>query len=61
MSLIYLILAIVAVGVVLYCIERWLPMDATIKRLLQIVVILVLVYWILKELGLWHWLTAIRV
>ena len=47
MSLLTLLVALVAVGVVLYCINRFVPMDAKIKTILNVVVIIVLVVWLL--------------
>lgn len=52
MPLINLIVALVAVGIVLYCINRFVPMDARIKAILNIIVILVLVVWLLDAFGL---------
>lgn len=52
MSLIGLIVALVVIGVVLYVVNL-LPMDATIKKILMIVVLLVVVLWLLQAFGLW--------
>lgn len=47
-----LIIAIVLVGVVLYLINTFIPMDAKIKQLLNIVVLIVLVLYCLKAFGI---------
>lgn len=52
MSLISLIVALVVVGVVMYLINAYIPMDATIKKLLNAVVIIFLILWLLQGLGL---------
>jgi hypothetical protein len=52
MSLISLIVVIVVVGVLLWAVESFLPMSPPIKRLLQIVVVLVLILWLLQAFGL---------
>jgi hypothetical protein len=52
MSLISLIVVIVVVGVLLWAVESFLPMSPPIKRLLQIVVVLVLILWLLQVFGL---------
>lgn len=52
MSLIGLVVVIVVVGVLLWAVESFLPMSAPIKRLLQIVVVLVLILWLLQVFGL---------
>jgi len=49
MPLIQLLFALIIVGVALYVIEL-LPMDATIKRVIHIVVILIVLLWILQML-----------
>ena len=51
MSLIGLILILVAVGVGLYLLEQ-VPMDAAIKRIIQVVVIFIVVVWVVEALGL---------
>lgn len=61
MSLLTLIIALVAVGVVLYCINQFVPMDAKIKMILNVVVILVLVVWLLSAFGLIDAFSDVRV
>jgi len=43
---------LVVVGVLLWLIESFVPMDAKILRLLQAVVIIVLVVWLLRVFGI---------
>ena len=61
MPLVYLILGLAALGLVLWAINAYVPMEGSIKRLLNIVVIVLLVLWILKAVGLWDALLSIRV
>jgi hypothetical protein len=61
MSLLTLLIALVAVGVVLYCINQFVPMDAKIKMLLNVVVVLVLVVWCLEAFGLIDAFSTVRV
>ncbi len=49
--LLSVIITIVIVGVALWLINSYIPMDANIKRILNIVVIIVLVLWLLKVFG----------
>jgi hypothetical protein len=51
MPLIQLIIALVVVGVILWAVNTYIPMDATIKRILNVVVILVVVLWLLSVFG----------
>jgi hypothetical protein len=53
MSLIGILVVIVIVGVLLWGAGQ-LPMDPTVRRILQVVVILVLVLWLLQAFGLLH-------
>lgn len=52
MSLVSLIVALVLVGVILWAINTYIPMQAGVKKLLNVVVILILVLWILSIFGL---------
>lgn len=51
MSLIQLIVVLVVVGVILYVINSVLPVDATIKKIINVVVILVVCLWLLEVFG----------
>jgi hypothetical protein len=51
MDLIQLVLILIAVGVGLYLINRYIPMDAKIKSILNIVVVIVVIIWLLKLFG----------
>jgi hypothetical protein len=53
MSLLTLMLLIVIVGVVLWAANTYLPMEPRVKQILNIVVILLLVYYLLRALGIW--------
>lgn len=61
MSILYILLILVAVGVVLWLVNNYLPMESIVKRLLNIVVIVILALWLLKILGGWAALGSIRV
>lgn len=61
MSLLSLIVALVVVGVVLYAINKFVPMEGSVKRLLNIVVICVMVVLLLKEFGLLDFLDTVHV
>lgn len=51
MSLINLIVALVIVGVILFLINNYLPMDGKIKNILNIVVTIVVILWLLQAFG----------
>jgi hypothetical protein len=49
--LIQLILVLVVVGVLLWLVNNYIPMDANIKKILNIVVIIVVILWLLRVFG----------
>jgi len=61
MSILTIILAIVIVGVLLWLINSFIPMDDKIKKILNIVVVIVLALWLLKAFGVWAYLSGVRV
>ena len=48
MPLIQLVITLVVVGMILWVINSYIPMQATIKRILNAVVIIVVVLWLLS-------------
>jgi hypothetical protein len=48
------LIVLVAVGVLLYCINKYAPMDQKIKSILNIVVIACVVIWLLNLFGIFH-------
>ena len=61
MPLITVVLTILVVGVLLWLINRFIPMQSQIKSILNGVVVIVLVIWLLNAFGLLHYLTQFRV
>lgn len=61
MSLINFILAIALIGILLYLINRFVPMDPKVKQLLNIVVIVLLIIWVLSVTGFLARLDTVRV
>jgi hypothetical protein len=61
MPLIQLVIILVVLGVLLWAINTYIPMDATIKKIVNVVVILVAVLVILSAFGLLGSLSGIRV
>ena len=53
MSLINLILVFVFVGVLMWLINRYIPMAEGVKTTLNIAVIVILALWVIRLLGLW--------
>src|ERR1700732_3554382 len=61
MSLIGVILTLVVVGVLLWLLNNYIPMDGKIKRILNGVVVIVVVIWLLQAFGLIGSLQNIRI
>jgi hypothetical protein len=59
--LVHVLLVLIVVGVLLWLINRFIPMQSTIKSILNGVVVIVVVLWLLQVFGLIGNLTNIRV
>jgi hypothetical protein len=51
-TLVGIVVVLVVVGLVMWLINSYIPMAASIKSLLNVVVFLVVVVWLLQEFGL---------
>lgn len=56
MSLLALVFTLIVVGVLLWLVNSYIPMDAAIKRVLNIVVVVAVVLWLLNAFGLFGYL-----
>ena len=61
MPLINLIIILVVVGVILWLINTYIPMDRKIKSILNIVVVIVVIIWLLSVFGVIGSLSGLRV
>jgi hypothetical protein len=61
MSLITLVIVLVVFGVILWAINTYIPMDATIKKILNGVVVLAAILFVLSAFGVLDSLSGIRV
>ena len=60
MSLLSVVLALIVVGVLLWLVNTYVPMDAKVKQILNIVVVIALVLWLLKAFGVWSALGSVK-
>ncbi len=60
MPLLQMLEVLVVVGVLLWLVNRFIPMQSTIKSILNGVVVIAVVLWILNVTGLFHSLPNIR-
>jgi hypothetical protein len=61
MPLIQLLEVLIVVGVLLWLVNRFIPMQGTIKSILNGVVVIAVVLWIMNIFGLFHSLAAIHI
>lgn len=61
MPLLTVLLVIVLVGVILWAVNTYIPMDRKIKNILNIVVVIILIVWLLKVFGIFSNLMSIYV
>ena len=61
MPLMNVVVTLIVVGVLLWLVNGYIPMDAKIKRILNVVVVIAVVLWLLSAFGLIGNLRNIRV
>mgnify|MGYP001811432996 CR=1 FL=1 len=61
MPLITLVITLVVVGLILWLVNNYIPMDGTIKKILNAVVVIVVVLWLLSVFGLMPPLSGLRI
>jgi hypothetical protein len=61
MPLINIVIILIVVGVLLWLVNNYIPMDGKIKSILNIVVVVVVVLWLLQVFGIIGSVNAIRV
>jgi hypothetical protein len=61
MPLVQVIIVLIVVGVVLWLINRYIPMQSTIKNILNVVVIIAVVLWLLSAFGVLNSLSGLRI
>jgi hypothetical protein len=61
MPLLQIILTLIVVGVLLWLVNRFIPMAGSIKSILNAVVVIFVVLWLLNVFGLFHSLARIHV
>jgi hypothetical protein len=60
MPLLYVVFALIVVGVGLWLINTYIPMAGSIKTILNVVVVVAVAVWVLKAVGLWGNVTSYR-
>lgn len=52
MSLLNILILLVVVGVILWLVNTYIPMDSKIKNILNVVVVIAVIIWLLQIFGL---------
>ena len=60
MSLLNIAIVLIIVGVLLWLVNTYIPMDGKIKKILNIVVVVFVVIWLLRILGVFNSSTNIH-
>lgn len=61
MSLLSLVITLIVVGVLLWLVNVYIPMDGTIKKILNVVVIIAVVLWLLQAFGILGHMNSVSV
>lgn len=55
MPIIEVVITLIVVGVLLWLVNSYIPMSGTIKRILNVVVVIATVLWLLRGFGVIPW------
>ena len=61
MPLINLVITLIVVGVLLWLVNTYIPMDGKIKQILNLVVVIAVVIWLLQAFGVIGSLNSVRI
>lgn len=61
MSLITILIILIVAGVLLWLVNAYIPMDRKIKAIFNVVVVVIVIIWLLKEFGIFHYIQDIRI
>ena len=61
MPILTIIIVLIVVGVLLWLVNTYIPMDSKIKAILNIVVVILVIVWLLKAFGLFDSLKSVHV
>ncbi|HEX7494895.1 MAG TPA: Thivi_2564 family membrane protein [Bacteroidales bacterium] len=61
MPLLTILIVLIVAGVLLWLVNNYIPMDRTIKNILNAVVVIALIVWLLKVFGIFVYLKDIHI
>ena len=61
MPILTILIVLIVAGVILYIVNNYIPMDGKIKNILNVVVVLVVIGWLLKVIGVFTYLKDMNI
>jgi cation transporter-like permease len=61
MPLLNVVIVLIVVGVLLWLVNRFIPMEGTIKSILNAVVVIATILWLLNIFGVFHSMSHYRI
>lgn len=61
MSLISLVITLIVIGVLLWLVNTYIPLDPMIRKIINIVVVIAVVLWLLAAFGVLGHMNSVRV
>ena len=61
MTILTILILLIVAGVLLYLVNNYIPMDGKIKKILNVVVVIVVAVWLLKIFGVFAYLKDINI
>ncbi|HLO59794.1 MAG TPA: Thivi_2564 family membrane protein [Bacteroidales bacterium] len=61
MPLLTILIVLIVAGILLWLVNTYIPMDRTIKSIFNVVVVILVIIWVLKAFGLFHYLKDIHI
>ena len=61
MPLLQIVVVLIVVGLLLWLVNSFIPMQGSIKSILNVVVVIAVILWLLNVFGLFHSLSRIRI
>ena len=61
MTLLHLVIILIVVGLLLWLVNRYIPMEAGIKKIMNVVVFIAVIVWLLNLFGVFSDFSSVRV
>jgi 1-acyl-sn-glycerol-3-phosphate acyltransferase len=61
MPLLTILIVLIIVGVVLFLVNNYIPMDGKIKTILNWVIVIFVIIWLLNAVGAFHFLSGVKI